>query len=484
MHNSRLPQFSIRVRWLDSMHEFSDSSDTETDTNKKKKCRVDDSSDSDTETTNTKIICLDDSSDIETDTTNTKIICLDDSSDETDTKKKIKILLDNSDNISLVTISDDYDSGDSSTSLPSLFDNSDVYDNDSSNSYEIDKNKYKWCVCENGSNGSNPKPKMCEKCNQWYHLECLPKSYREINNNSIDLVCPVCNADKVFIQKYSSKINLRRSRNKSSTSGNSNAYGFGSRNTSSSDNENTRVRKKLLQRDPRKEKRPERIQNILKSSYNTIQSIDRSPIRSPIQTFDEALAENERLKFKKLSVHLAEYKRLKIETAKHKSKTLSFEKIPENKKRTRPEQYKDTNYYALQIQRALQERYDEMDFYKRKQLSHVNIEQLSETIADEIDRQNDYDKARTFYFNLRRNISRKTNTTFYLKILNGQIKPNELPKMSIYDMDDNVKANLKKQNENNLNALIEYNKERAADKMKPRYKKTKKGEEPIETDLC
>jgi len=113
----------------------------------------------------------------------------------------------------------------------------------------------------------------------------------------------------------------------------------------------------------------------------------------------------------------------------------------------------------------------------------VNIEELSEAIADEIDRQLEPKTAKSFYLSLVQNIKQRTNRTFYLKILSGQVRPSELPQMGRQDMaDDEQKAKDQKESDNALIALIEFNKEMAADMMKPHYKKTKKGEEPIESE--
>jgi hypothetical protein len=145
---------------------------------------------------------------------------------------------------------------------------SDDEDSDS-DGFESNKNKYKWCVCENGSNGSNPTPKMCERCNQWYHLVCLPSSYRERHTAS-DFVCPVCNAEDTFIQKYSSSIRLRKSLYKvisSSNESESESRELCSKGKHSSDSENSSVKAKQPKANPRhltEEQTRQKI-NILKS---------------------------------------------------------------------------------------------------------------------------------------------------------------------------------------------------------------------------
>ena len=77
-------------------------------------------------------------------------------------------------------------------------------------------NKGKWCVCTNGDK-TFPDSKICEKCNQWYHLKCLNYTDQQINalnrNNKIEgFECPVCKCDSEFIEKYSVQILDRKNR--------------------------------------------------------------------------------------------------------------------------------------------------------------------------------------------------------------------------------------------------------------------------------
>lgn len=61
--------------------------------------------------------------------------------------------------------------------------------------------KSKWCVCDQGDS-TTVYSKMCEKCNQWYHLNCLGYSKKTVDDllkgrNSEEFICPVCVKDLV-----------------------------------------------------------------------------------------------------------------------------------------------------------------------------------------------------------------------------------------------------------------------------------------------
>ncbi len=72
----------------------------------------------------------------------------------------------------------------------------------------------KWCICEQ-DNLSTKYSKICEKCNQWYHLNCLGLSEMVVtalirNKNTEEFICPVCLNDKAFIENYRKKIEFRQ----------------------------------------------------------------------------------------------------------------------------------------------------------------------------------------------------------------------------------------------------------------------------------
>ena len=96
--------------------------------------------------------------------------------------------------------------------------------------------KNKWCVCDKTYSNDNDK-KMCEspKCGQWYHLGCLGFNKDEISKmmsnketvQSDKFICPVCDGDNAFIQKYKRVIELRTQKyamRKSSSSSNDDDY--------------------------------------------------------------------------------------------------------------------------------------------------------------------------------------------------------------------------------------------------------------------
>lgn len=89
-----------------------------------------------------------------------------------------------------------------------------TYDSEEPLSNIYPKN-FKWCVCAKDSRASSDS-KMCDKCDQWYHLKCLAYSSEAIEQltspskrTNKEFVCPVCNEDEVFINKHKITIAYR-----------------------------------------------------------------------------------------------------------------------------------------------------------------------------------------------------------------------------------------------------------------------------------
>ncbi len=77
------------------------------------------------------------------------------------------------------------------------------YDSEEPLSNIYKKLNYKWCVCSEGSKATGDS-KMCQKCDQWYHLKCLSYSPKAIEqfmskNNEQTFICPVCFDDEVIL---------------------------------------------------------------------------------------------------------------------------------------------------------------------------------------------------------------------------------------------------------------------------------------------
>lgn len=80
-----------------------------------------------------------------------------------------------------------------------------------------------------------------------------------------------------------------------------------------------------------------------------------------------------------------------------------------------------------------------------------------------------------------KNVKSKENNTFYLKILNGKLKAAEIVLMDSANMaDDKVQESRKKVQENDILALIKHSDEINAEKLKPRLKKSNRGDEYVD----
>lgn len=63
---------------------------------------------------------------------------------------------------------------------------------------------FKWCICAEDSRATSDS-KMCDKCDQWYHLKCLSYSTKAIEQftsptrrSNKEFICPVCKEDEVI----------------------------------------------------------------------------------------------------------------------------------------------------------------------------------------------------------------------------------------------------------------------------------------------
>lgn len=92
-----------------------------------------------------------------------------------------------------------YVSSESSRSSSSHF----TYDSEEPLANVYQKN-FKWCICAEDSRATSDS-KMCDECDQWYHLKCLSYSTKAIEQftsptrrSNKEFICPVCKEDEVI----------------------------------------------------------------------------------------------------------------------------------------------------------------------------------------------------------------------------------------------------------------------------------------------
>ena len=79
---------------------------------------------------------------------------------------------------------------------------------------------------------------------------------------------------------------------------------------------------------------------------------------------------------------------------------------------------------------------------------------------------------------IRINVADKANDTFYVKILSGRIRPEDVARMESPAMaSDKEQQKKEMENQKELTAIVEYNQELNAQKIKLKFKKSHKGRE-------
>ena len=360
--------------------------------------------------------------------------------------------------LSEVSSSDD----ESEFQMTRLADDMKSSENESDLNDELSKKliKKEWCICSNSQNKENLK--LCDDCGQWFHILCAAdeatitkvKSGHKVSLID-DFKCLLCRNDKEAMKKYDMKIieeriKLRNERMISDSEEDKiNRKIFISVNLDDDQTRKTLNEKKQLVKQRTQEQKKTKLLSDTKDKYRLKKIVQKvlTP-KHKVGFIQEAKIQNsthDRLDHSNRPKSSNETLKTNNSNTPNESKIKYISMPNTTSQKTANKIIPDREKTKSMLVKSFKERVGHVDEIK---VSEYQIDLLCDKIEKEIYQQ--YGNSHEYMDRIkviRLNVNEKSNKTFYRKILNGLIRPDQLPLMDKNDMKDD---DLRRQDEENL----------------------------------